>query len=219
MNARTIVLADDHAIIRQGLKKIIEEDSTLRVIGEVGDGLELLNLLRDIKPDCIILDISMPNLRGIEAIAEAKKRCPGVKILLLTMHKNEQYFNCAMSAGADGYLLKEDSDAELLDAINKVLGGDIYISPYFIKMMGTETIISYKNKDRLAPCEPLTTRERQVLKLVAEGMTSRDIAEKLSISARTVEHHRANLMKKLNLKNAADLIRYAISKGYVTPNA
>ncbi len=218
MTVRTIVLADDHAIIRQGLKKIIEEDDSLRVVGEVGDGLELLNLLRETCPDCIILDISMPNLRGIEAIAEAKKRCPGVKILLLTMHKNEQYFNCAMSAGADGYLLKEDSDAELLDAISKVLDGDVYISPYFIKLMGAETIISYKNKDRPAPCEPLTNRERQVLKLVAEGLTSRAIAEKLSISARTVEHHRANLMKKLNLKNAADLIRYAISKGYVTPN-
>ncbi len=218
MTVRTIVLADDHAIIRQGLKKIIEEDDSLRVVGEVGDGLELLNLLRETCPECIILDISMPNLRGIEAIAEAKKRCPGVKILLLTMHKNEQYFNCAMSAGADGYLLKEDSDAELLDAINKVLDGDVYISPYFIKLMGAETIISYKNKDRPPPCEPLTNRERQVLKLVAEGLTSRAIAEKLSISARTVEHHRANLMKKLNLKNAADLIRYAISKGYVTPN-
>ncbi len=218
MSVRTIVLADDHAIIRQGLKKIIEEDDSLRVIGEVGDGLELLNLLRDTKPDCIILDISMPNLRGIEAIAEAKKLCPDVKILLLTMHKNEQYFNCAMSAGADGYMLKEDSDSELLAAIGKVLGGEVFISPYFSQVMSEEAIISYKNKDRRPPCEPLTTRERQVLKLVAEGETSKDIAAKLSISTRTVEHHRANLMKKLNLKNAADLIRYAISKGYVMPN-
>jgi DNA-binding NarL/FixJ family response regulator len=213
-----IVLADDHALIRQGLKKIIEEDPHLKVIGEVGDGLELLNFLHDITPDLIILDISMPNLRGIEAIAEAKKICPEVKILLLTMHKNIQYFNCAMSAGADGYMLKEDSDSELLSAIDTVLNNEVYISSYFSEEMSEEVLQSYRNKDHRPPCETLTTRERQVLKLVAEGETSRDIASKLAISTRTVEHHRANLMKKLNLKNAADLIRYAINKGYVSPS-
>lgn len=213
-----VVLADDHALIRQGLKKIIEEDQNFKVIGEVGDGLELLNFLRDTTPDLIVLDISMPNLRGIEAIAEAKKLCPKVKILLLTMHKNEQYFNCAMSAGADGYMLKEDSDSELLDAINTVLDGDMYVSAFFNELVRDKSLISFRNKDRKTVGEVLTTRERQVLKLVAEGETSRDIATKLSISTRTVEHHRANLMKKLQLKNAADLIRYAISKGYVSQN-
>jgi len=122
-----------------------------------------------------------------------------------------------MSAGADGYMLKEDSDSELLAAIRKVLADEVYISPFFSEEMSEEVLISYLNKDRRPPCETLTTRERQVLKLVAEGETSKDIATKLSISTRTVEHHRANLMKKLNLKNAADLIRYAINKGYVTP--
>lgn len=219
MPAHTIVLADDHALIRQGLKKIIEEDSSLQVIGEVGDGLELLQLLRELTPDLVVLDISMPNLRGIEAIAEAKKICPRVRILILTMHKNEQYFHCAMSAGADGYMLKDDSDSELLTAIATVLAGEVYISSYFSEVLNEETIISYKNKEWRPPSEALTTRERQVLKLVAEGETSRDIATKLSISIRTVEHHRANLMKKLNLKNAADLIRYAISKGYVSQSS
>lgn len=214
-----VVLADDHALIRQGLKKIIEEDQNFKVIGEVGDGLELLNFLRDASPDLIILDISMPNLRGIEAIAEAKKLCPKVKILLLTMHKNEQYFNCAMSAGADGYMLKEDSDFELLDAMNSVLNDTMYVSPYFNDIISHKSLVSFRSKERKAVAEPLTTRERQVLKLVAEGETSRDIATKLSISTRTVEHHRANLMKKLQMKNAADLIRYAISKGYVTQHA
>jgi len=218
MPVSKVVLADDHALIRQGLKKIIEDDARLKVVGEVGDGLELLTFLRDTTPDLIILDISMPNLRGIEAIAEAKKLCPDVKILLLTMHKNEQYFNCAMSAGADGYMLKEDSDSELLDAIHTVLRDEVYISPFFAEEMSAEVLQSYHNKDRRPPCETLTTRERQVLKLVAEGETSKDIATKLAISTRTVEHHRANLMKKLNLKNAADLIRYAINKGYVSPS-
>lgn len=213
--AYTIVLADDHALIRQGIKKIIEEDPSLTVIGEVGDGLELLNFLREKSPDLIVLDISMPNLRGIEAIAEAKKICPEVKILLLTMHKNEQYFCCAMSAGADGYILKDDSDTELLTAIASVVDGDIYISHFFSEELAEDVLTAYRT-NRKYPCEPLTTRERQVLKLVAEGETSRDIAQLLSISTRTVEHHRANIMKKLNMKNAADLIRYAIGKGYVS---
>lgn len=215
MTEYRIVLADDHALLRQGLKKIIEEDPATKVIGEVGDGLELLNFLRDTTPDLILLDISMPNLRGIEAIAEAKKLAPGVRILLLTMHKNEQYFCCAMSAGADGYMLKDDSDTELLSAIHTVLSGDVYISARFSQELSPEVLDNYRTHRRY-PCEVLTTRERQVLKLVAQGETSRDIAQHLAISTRTVEHHRANLMKKLNLKNAADLIRYAIGKGYVS---
>ena len=215
MPTHHIILADDHALIRQGLKMIIEEDTSLKVVGEVGDGLELLNRLKNTPADLVLLDISMPNLRGIEAIAEAKKICPAIKVLLLTMHKNEQYFSCAMAAGSDGYMLKEDSDTELISAIHSVLDGKTYISPFFRETLSEDTIKAYLSNRKL-PREPLTTRERQVLKLVAEGETSRDIAQLLSISTRTVEHHRANLMKKLSIKKTADLIRYAISKGYVS---
>ena len=124
-----IVVADDHVLIRQGLKKLIEENKSLEVVGEAGDGLQLLDVLEHIVPDLIILDISMPQLRGIEVIHEAKRICPEVKILMITMHKNEQYFLCAMSAGADGYLLKEDSDSELLSAIDVVMHGEYVYLP------------------------------------------------------------------------------------------
>ncbi|MBW2465680.1 MAG: response regulator transcription factor [Deltaproteobacteria bacterium] len=209
-----IILADDHVLIRQGLKKLIEENVDLEVTGEAGDGLELLDLLENIRPDLIILDISMPHLRGIEVINEVKKLCPGVKILMITMHKSEQHFLCAMSAGADGYLLKEDSDSELLNAIDVVMQNEMYISPHLAEEFSDEVIKAYREKG-VFPCETLTNREIEVLKLVAEGLTSKEIAEILSISIRTVEHHRANLLKKLNLKNTADLIKHAIQNGFI----
>jgi DNA-binding NarL/FixJ family response regulator len=158
----------------------------------------------------------MPHLRGIEVINEAKRLYPGIKILMITMHKSEQYFLCAMSAGADGYLLKEDSDTELLHAIDIVMNGEIYISPHLAEEFSDEVIRAYREKG-VFPCETLTNREIEVLKLVAEGLTSKEIAELLSISIRTVEHHRANLLKKLNLKNTADLIKHAIQNGFITP--
>ncbi len=216
MEAIRIVLADDHVLIRHGIKKMIEEDASLEVIGEVEDGLELLGFLKKAVPDLIILDISMPNLRGIEAIKEVKKCCPAVKILMLTMHKNEQYLCAAISAGAHGYLLKEDSDTELLPAIKTVMNGNIYISP-FLDMGVAADVLQTCKEQKKETGEPLTTREKQVLKLVAEGKTSKIIAALLSISKRTVEHHRANIMKKLNVKNTAALIKYAIRNGYVTP--
>ena len=197
-----IVVADDHVLIRQGLKKLIEENKALEVVGEAGDGLQLLDVLEHIVPDLIILDISMPQLRGIEVIHEAKRICPEVKILMITMHKNEQYFLCAMSAGADGYLLKEDSDSELLSAIDVVMHGDMYISPHLAEEFSDDVIRSYREKG-VFPCETLTNRE------------SKEIAEILAISIRTVEHHRANLLKKLNLKNTADLIKHAIQNGFI----
>jgi len=212
-----IVLADDHVLIRQGLKKLIEENRSLEVIGEAGDGLELLDVLDNTIPDLIILDISMPHLRGIEVISEVKRICPEVKILMITMHKSEQYFLCAMSAGADGYLLKEDSDSELLNAIDVVMQDDMYISPHLTEEFSDEVIKSYRENGSF-PCETLTNREIEVLKLVAEGLTSKEIADILSISIRTVEHHRANLLKKLNLKNTADLIKHAIQNGFIITN-
>ena len=216
MSVCRVVLADDHTLIRHGIKKIIETEPNLAVIGQVGDGLELLNFIKKITPDIILLDISMPNLRGIEAIGEAKKICPSVKIIILTMHKSKQYLCHSLSAGADGYVLKEDSDTELLTAINHALDNKLFISPGLASELSSEEVIACREKKGV-PTDSLTPRERQVLKLVAEGRTSRDIADLLSISTRTVEHHRANLLKKLNIKNTADLIKYAIQKGYVLP--
>jgi len=211
-----IVLADDHVMFRQGLKRILEERSDLEVVGEVDCGLELLKLLERLVPDLIILDISMPNLRGLEAIHEIKMSHPEVRILVLTMHKDQEYLHQAITAGAEGYLLKEDADAELFSAIDRVRRGRIYVSPKLSEGV-TEDWVKMSRGDHKPSFEPekLTTREREVVKLIAEGKSSKEVGDLLFISVRTVEHHRANIMEKLNLKNTADLVKYAVQKGYV----
>ncbi len=214
MGSCRIILADDHALIRHGIKKMIEVQDNLEVIGEVADGLELIEFIKENAADLIILDISMPNLRGIEAIREVRKVSSSVKILMLTMHKSEDFLCSSISSGADGYMLKEDSDTELLPAIETVMKGEMYISPKLSREF-PEDVLAACSQRASSGGDVLTPREKQILQMVAEGVTSKDIAEKLDISKRTVEHHRANMMKKLNIKRVADLIKYAISKGYV----
>ena len=211
MRTYHIVLADDHGLVRQGLKRILEENADLKVVGEAGDGLELLNLFKKVTPHMVILDISMPNLRGLEAIREIKIVHPGVKVLMLTMHKEKEYISQAMSAGADGYFLKKDLDTELFLAIEKIRRGEIYFS----QSLSRESSDVWEEMRQGFRKPVLTTRERQVLKLIAEGKSSKEIAALLFISAHTVERHRANLMTKLTMKKTADLVKYAIAKGYV----
>lgn len=216
MSPYRIILADDHAMLRHGLKRILSESPELEVIGEAGDGLELLNLVKQSKPHLIILDISMPNLRGIEAVHEIKAVCPDAKILILTMHKDSEYLRQAIAAGADGYLLKEDADTELFSAIQKIRQGKIYIAPKLSEALADDWVKMQRGDYKPSlESEKLTTREREVLKLVAEGKTNKDIAKALFISIRTVDHHRANIMAKLKFKKTADLVRYAIDKGYL----
>jgi len=212
-----ILLADDHTMFRQGIKRIIEESDNLKIVGEVGNGFELLEFLKNRSVDMVILDISMPKMRGIEATREAKVIRPHIKILILTMHKNTEYVQHSIKAGADGYLIKEDSDTELLTAINKILQGDRYIS-HSLALELADDFLSKERKDLKYPFDRLTTREREVLKLIAEGKSSRNIGELLFISPRTAEHHRANMKKKLGLQSTADLIKYAIKKGYTSIN-
>lgn len=216
MMPRRIVLADDHVLIRRGLKKVIDGQPFLQVVGDVGDGVELLNVLEEDCPDIILLDISMPNMRGIDAIPQVKKLCPKVKILILTMHSSREFLVNAIRAGADGYALKEDSDTELLTAIRKCLDGDLYIAPSLAATITPQEHLAMRMKGQ-APHELLTAREKQVVTLVAEGNKSKDIAKMLSISIRTVEHHRANIMKKIHIKSTAELIKYAIQKGFIVP--
>lgn len=216
METFRIVIVDDHTLVRQGLKRIIGEMADLEVIGEAGDGLELLKLLEKITPHMILLDISMPNLRGNEAIREIKALHPEVKILILSMHKEKEYLYQAISAGANGYFLKEDADTELFTAIETIRRGKVYISPLLSGDVADDWAQTYRGKSKL-PYEPdnLTTREREVLKMIAEGKSSKTIADLLFISVRTVERHRANLMDKLSLKKTANLVKYAIHKGYI----
>ena len=199
-----ILLADDHAIFRKGIRKIIEEIDGLAICGEANDGLELLELLKTTHPDLIILDISMPNLRGLEATEEIKKLYTEIKILLLTMHKKKSFVQLGLKAGADGFLLKEDADSELYRAIESLKKGGKYFSPLLSTIMFDLT--------RARPeTEALTRREREILKLIAEGKKSREIADILFVSIHTVRTHRNNIMKKLKLSGVADLVRYAIS--------
>jgi len=216
MSAYHIVLADDHVLFREGLKRILGELADLEIIGEAGNGLELLELLRHVTPHMVLLDLSMPNLRGIEAIREIKTSHPGMKILVLTMHGDREYLYQAISSGADGYLLKEDADTALSTAIEAIRRGKVFISPLLSGDLTDDWAQTYRGKSKL-PYEPdnLTTREREVLKLIAEGKSSKKIADLLFISVRTVDRHRANIMEKLEVKKTADLVRYAIQKGYL----
>jgi DNA-binding NarL/FixJ family response regulator len=215
MSGSQIILADDHLMFRQGLRKIIEERADLEIIGEADCGLKLLELLQKLVPDLVILDISMPNLRGVEAVREIKSLRPSAKILILTMHKEREYLYQSISAGADGYLLKEDADTELFSAIKTIQQGRIYISPTMAVESKDDWARMARGEKAIPFGDPLTTRERQVLKLIAEGKSSKEIGDLLFISVRTVERHRANMMDKLSLKKTADLVKYAIQKGYV----
>ncbi len=210
MGPYRILVADDHVLFRQGLKKILAERADLEVIGEASDGLELLNLLNGLAPHLIILDISMPNLRGIEAIHEIRTVHTDVKVLILTMHKDKEYLRQAITAGAEGYLLKEDAGTELFSAIEKIRKGKVYISPHLSEELGDNWAELLQGRKSI-----LTAREREVLKLISDGKSNKEIGDLLFISVHTVERHRANIMDKLNLKNTADLVKYAIQKGYV----
>jgi len=211
VNRYRIVLADDHSLFRQGLKAVLEETEEFKVVGEAGDGLELVNLLDQVDPELIILDISMPNLRGIETIPEIKKTHPEVKILVVTMHNDKEYLYQAISQGADGYFLKRDAGTELFSAIDKIRKGKVYVSP---SLSGDLTDYWEGIRDGVKK-NILTNREREVLRLIAGGKSNKEVADMLYISVHTVERHRANLMEKLNFKKTADLVKYAIDKGYI----
>lgn len=212
-----IIVADDHILMRHGLRMMIEVQTDLEVLGEAGDGMELLKMLQDVTPDMVLVDVAMPRLRGIEAVREIRNLYSGIHILVVTMHKRREYIYHAFAAGADGYLLKEDSDSELLLAIQTIRRGKKYLSPLLQQDLPENLIFLLQRGDK--PETPLlTTREAEVLKLVAEGAANKDIADILCISIRTAEHHRASIMKKLHLKSLADLVKYAIRKGYTTNN-
>lgn len=213
-----IILAEDHVLVREGIKKIIETFGDLEVVGEAADGAQLLQLLQTLAVDMVVLDISMPGLPGLEATREIKRRYPGVKVLILTMHKKKEYLNNAIASGADGYLLKEDAPKDLLTAINKIRQGMIYISP----LLSLELAELFAESRRITWVEPspsLSPREIEIIKMIAEGKSSKEIAAILFLSFRTIQNHRTKIMKKLNLKKNVDLVKYAIQRGYTAPPA
>ena len=201
-----IILADDHAMLREGIKKIIDDAAGLEVIGEASDGLMLLNLLKKAVPDMVILDVAMPKLRGIEAAQEIRKQFPEVAILVLSMHKSREYLQKALAAGARGYVVKEDSGNELIHAIQTIRSGGSYLSPMMMKELSDDPLGILSNRDRLSE-DPLTTREREILQLIADGKTSKEIADVLNVSETTVNFHRKNLRVKFGLRNTRTNLR------------
>lgn len=211
MTPYRIILADEHILFLQGVKKIISDMPGIQVVGEAYDGLEALSLIKEKLPDCAILDISMPRLSGIEVAREIRRLLPEIKILILTMHKNKEYLYHALGAGAQGYLLKEDSDEELLAALETIRKGAIYVTKALSAFVSSG-LSSLLGETRTTPAA-LTLREREIVKHIAEGKTNGEIAVSLNISIRTVETHRANIMSKLALRNTAELVRYAVQNG------
>lgn len=215
MEPYKIVLADDHILFRQLMKQSIKGIPGIQILGEANDGIELLELLKRVKADLVVLDITMPNLQGIEAAKEIKKAYPGIKILILTMHKSKHHLHSALAAGVDGYLLKENAYEDLLKAIRDIQKGETYLSSLVTGQI-REVVMSSESSDKF-PTGSLTTREIVILKLLAEGKSSKEMADLLFISIPTVNRHRFNIRQKLQIYNNADLIKYAIEKGYTSP--
>lgn len=210
----TIVLADDHNVVRQGLRTLLEGEPGFEVVGEASDGHGAVDLVSSLQPDVLVIDLMMPNLNGLEVVRQVGKKFPTTRSIILSMHSNESYVVQALKYGAAGYVLKESIADELVRAINEVSIGRRYLSP----PLSDQAIEAYSNKSKeheTDPYELLTTREREVLQLAVEGYSNKEIGERLSISPRTVESHRANFKQKLGLKTQTDLIRFALKQGII----
>jgi two-component system response regulator NreC len=214
-NKLSIVLADDHTILRAGLRALLTADPSFEIVGEARDGREAVRCVEKLGPDLLLMDLSMPRMSGMDAIREIKKRYPDTKIIALTVHKTEEYLLTTLQAGADGFVLKDATHDELIMAIKNVMRGKSYLSPGVSEKIIEGYLDGKKSNRSLSSWESLSQREREVLKLIAEGYKNKEIAEDLCISLKTVEKHRANLMKKLDLHNAAALTVYAVDKGLV----
>lgn len=211
-----ILLADDHTLMRHGIKSIIESDPDMEVVGETDNGKDIVHLAGELSPRLIIMDLSMPGTNGMESIAHIKKRYPEIRILVLTVHKAEEYIRESLRAGADGYVLKHATRDELMLAIRSLLNGKTYLSPDVAENIVSGYLDEGLKANGQTALERLTQREREVLKLIAEGNSNKYIANYLCVSVKTVEKHRSNLMKKLDRHNAASLTSFAIDKGMVT---
>ncbi len=215
MEKKTIVIAEDHTILREGLRSLLSGDDEFKVVGEAEDGLEAVRSASSLTPDLILLDLAMPKMNGIAAIKEIKKQTPQTKVLALTIHKSEEYILEAFQSGADGYCLKDSTHYELLMAIRSVLSGKTYLSPDISEKVLTGYLEGKKSIKTSTSWDSLTQREREILKLIGEGYKNKEISDYLCISVKTVEKHRANLMKKLDLHNVSALTAYSIEKGLV----
>ncbi|MBF0502093.1 MAG: response regulator transcription factor [Candidatus Riflebacteria bacterium] len=209
-----IVLADDHSILREGLKSLLSKCPECRIAGEAVNGIELLTMLKSTKCDLAIVDISMPEMDGLTALKEIKRKFPTVKVLMLSMMNDFMHFERAKTLGASGYIAKEDAGDELVHAIEKIMSGKMYVSPSVMSLLA-ERQIHLMDGEKSPSIEILTKREKQVLGLIAKGITNKNIAAELKISIHTVENHRAHLSEKLGATNVTSLVKFAIEKGLI----
>jgi len=210
-----MVIVEDHTLLREGLKSLLSSHPHLEIVGEADNGLDAIRCIAKLKPTLVLMDLSMPKMNGMDALKAIKKRSPDTKVIVLTVHKSEEYILAALDAGANGYVLKDSTSSELMMAITTILSGKRFISPGISEKVIDGYLEGRKSGKPSSSWSTLTQREREILKMIAEGYTNKDIAEYLCISIKTVEKHRSNLMKKLNLHSISALTTFAIEKGLV----
>ncbi|MEE9167898.1 MAG: response regulator transcription factor [Candidatus Neomarinimicrobiota bacterium] len=216
MNPIRVLLAEDHTIVRKGLQALLNGQGDIEVVGEAEDGFEVVNRSQELHPDVIVMDISMPNLSGLEATRQIKKLLPEIKVLILSVHTSEEYIFQTLRAGASGYVVKKAAPEELITAIYSISQGETYLSPAVSKVVVEEYVHLAGEERREDSLDRLTAREREVLQLIAEGNTTREAAKKLFISVKTVETHRSRLMSKLDIHGIAGLTKFAIGRGLIS---
>jgi two-component system, NarL family, response regulator NreC len=210
-----VFLVDDHTVVRQGLRRILESDEEIEIIGEAGDGRTAIDLIQKLRPHVVVMDVAMPELNGIEATRQIMKRVDGVKVLVLSMHGDDVYVGQALKAGARGYLLKDSEDLDLIKAVKAIRAGGSFFSPPVSRVVLSGYLGDQPAGEIEDSVARLTDREREVLQLIAEGKTNKEVAHALSVSINTVETHRKHIMEKLDLHNTAELVRFAINKKIV----
>jgi len=216
MTRKRVLLVEDHIVVRQGIKALLSEEADLEIVGEADNGREALVLVEKLHPDVVLMDISMPGLNGIEATHQICQRHDDVKVVILSMYASEEYVFQVLRAGAAGYVLKQSDSSEVLTAIRAALAGGSFLSPPISRAVIDDYIHRAEARGQGDDLDPLTSREREVLQLLAEGFSNKEIAEQLSISVKTVESHRSNMMSKLDVSNKTELVKYAIRKGWAT---
>jgi len=215
MNKIRVFLADDHLILREGIRLLLKKAPDIEVVGEAGEGGEAVAKVEQLMPDVVLMDITMPVLNGLEATRQIKQKIPRVKVLILTMHETGQYLSQMLQAGASGYIVKTTDTSELISAIRAVHQGDVYLYPSIARMLVEDYLQKVKAGGEKTSYEGLTSREREILKYIAEDMKNKEIADLLGISVRTVQAHRTNLMDKLGARDRTELVKYAIRKGII----